>query len=103
VSGAAVGEALAERLEHLIDDRLARADSGGTPWQQFALCRGRDPDLWFPTEPGDSPAAVNICSACPVRSDCLCWAIEHNERHGIWGGVSARRRQRMRAGTIASA
>jgi hypothetical protein len=41
---------------------------------------------------------VAICALCPVRLACLDWAIEHNERNGIWGGVSARSRQRMRAG-----
>jgi WhiB family transcriptional regulator, redox-sensing transcriptional regulator len=66
------------------------------PWRQFALCRGRDPDLWFPVE-SDGAEAVAICLVCPVRHDCLDWAMEHNERNGIWGGVSARKRQRMRA------
>lgn len=28
--------------------------------------------------------------SCPARFECLDWAMHHNERGGIWGGVSAR-------------
>jgi hypothetical protein len=67
-----------------------------TPWRELALCVGHDPELWFPVKSDGGGNAVRICSACPVRLDCLSWAIGHNERDGIWGGVSARKRQRMR-------
>jgi WhiB family redox-sensing transcriptional regulator len=70
---------------------------GATPWRQFAMCLGHEPDLWFPIDSDGGARAVSICSVCPVRLDCLAWAIEHNERNGIWGGVSARKRQRIRA------
>ena len=67
------------------------------PWRQFALCLGHEPDLWFPTDSDGGARALSICAACPVRPDCLAWALEHNEKEGIWGGVSPRKRQRMRA------
>jgi WhiB family redox-sensing transcriptional regulator len=73
-----------------------------TPWRQFALCLGHDSDLWFPVERDGGAVAVAICSACPVRLDCLGWAIEHDERQGIWGGISARRRDQMRADSRAA-
>ena len=66
-----------------------------TSWRTLALCLGHDPDLWFPQESDGGANAIRICSACPVRLDCLEWAIEHNERNGIWGGLSARKRQRL--------
>jgi hypothetical protein len=72
-------------------------DPSKTPWRELALCLGHDPDLWFPQESDGGANAVRICSACPVRLDCLGWAIAHNERNGIWGGMSARKRQTMRA------
>lgn len=65
-------------------------------WRRAALCLGQDPGIWYPIDAG-GVEAVAICAACPVRLDCLGWALEHNERDGIWGGVSARRRQRIRA------
>lgn len=77
---------------------VARAtETTATPWRQFALCLNYEPDLWYSEEAGDGVKAVRICAACPVRSDCLGWAIAHNETNGIWGGVSARGRGRMRA------
>jgi hypothetical protein len=68
-----------------------------TPWRQFALCLNYEPDLWYSEEAGDGVKAVRICAECPVRSDCLGWALAHNETHGIWGGVSGRGRMRIRA------
>jgi WhiB family transcriptional regulator, redox-sensing transcriptional regulator len=65
-------------------------------WRQLARCLGQDPELWYPDRSAGVDA-VAICCECPVRIDCLNWAIEHHERDGIWGGVSARRRARMRA------
>ncbi len=77
--------------EHL--ERPAKA------WRQFALCLRANPDLWFPVEQDGGTEAVTICWACPVRIDCLGWAIEHNEREGIWGGLSAKSRVRLRQAT----
>jgi WhiB family transcriptional regulator, redox-sensing transcriptional regulator len=76
----------------------ARAsETTATPWRQFALCLNYQPDLWYSEEAADGVKAVRICAACPVRTDCLGWAIAHNETIGIWGGVSARGRRRIRA------
>jgi WhiB family transcriptional regulator, redox-sensing transcriptional regulator len=72
-------------------------DTDSTLWRQFAHCLDHDPDLWYPLEANAGAEAVRICSTCPVRLDCLAWALEHNEREGIWGGMSARRRQRLRS------
>jgi len=72
-------------------------DTSSAPWYRYARCRGHEPDLWFPIAPDIGARAVRICSVCPVRLDCLAWAVENNERIGIWGGVSARKRQRIRA------
>jgi WhiB family redox-sensing transcriptional regulator len=74
------------------------AGSSGTSsdWRRKALCLGHDPQMWYPVDSGGVEAA-QICTECPVRLDCLAWALEHNESDGIWGGVSARRRRQMRA------
>jgi WhiB family redox-sensing transcriptional regulator len=73
------------------------SETTATPWREFALCLNYEPDLWYSEEAGDGVKAVRICAECPVRSDCLGWAIARNENDGIWGGVSARGRMRMRA------
>lgn len=65
-------------------------------WMVDAACVGVDPDLFFP-EPGASvQEAKAVCAGCPVREECLDYAMSHHENWGIWGGVTARERARMR-------
>lgn len=63
------------------------------PWAADAACAGSDTRRWFP-DLYQSPTAevVAICRACPVRVPCLVWALRNNERHGVWGGYTARQR-----------
>lgn len=62
-------------------------------WRAQALCAQTDPEAFFP-EKGESPrAAKKVCQACPVRLQCLQFAVDHNQRFGIWGGLSARERR----------
>jgi len=103
MSGDVIGDAVSSwRDRNLFNDRPDHLGRLFTPRRQFALCLGHAPDLWFPVESDGGADAVAICSACPVRIDCLGWAIDHNEREGIWGGVSARRRKRMRGAALAA-
>ncbi|MFD0539410.1 WhiB family transcriptional regulator [Actinomadura luteofluorescens] len=50
-------------------------------WTDHAICRGADPDLFFPIGyaapvlQAQEDAAKEICSNCPVRADCLAWAL----------------------------
>ncbi len=64
-------------------------------WSNEALCAQVDPDLWFPDKGGSTREAKAICATCPVATDCLEYAIEHNEHFGIWGGVSERDRRHL--------
>lgn len=69
-------------------------------WQDHAACRDMDPALFFPgtgTAGGTiiPPAAVAACAACPVRAECLEFALSNHIRHGFWGGASERQRRRM--------
>ena len=67
-----------------------------TPWAAQAACRGiAEPDLFFPERGGnEGRAAKAVCGGCPVRDECLGYAIRWRIDHGIWGGLSARERQR---------
>lgn len=61
-------------------------------WRQGALCAQVDPELFFP-EPGfPAEPARRVCRGCEVRQECLDFALENLERHGVWGGLSPTQR-----------
>ena len=74
----------------------AAASRRGSPqWMSDALCaRSTHPEWWFPTD-GQAPTAlaIEVCSRCPVRTECLDYAILNQIDAGIWGGQSARGRR----------
>ena len=79
------------------------ADIFGLPeesgWQERALCSQTDPEAFFPEKGGSTREAKRICTGCEVRSECLEYALEHDERFGIWGGLSERERRRLKRRT----
>ena len=76
---------------------FGRPDDGQEPdWQERALCAQTDPEAFFPEKGGSTREAKRICSGCEVRAECLEYALAHDERFGIWGGLSERERRRLR-------
>lgn len=65
-------------------------------WTAAANCRGVDPDRFFPARGESHEPAAAICAACVVQDDCLQYALDTRQKHGVWGGVSERARRRMR-------
>jgi WhiB family transcriptional regulator, redox-sensing transcriptional regulator len=65
-------------------------------WQDAALCAQVDGDLFFPEKGGSTRQAKQVCRSCEVRNPCLRFALEHDERFGIYGGMSERERRRLR-------
>ena len=65
-------------------------------WQERALCAQTDPEAFFPEKGGSTREAKRICSGCEVRAECLTYALAHDERFGIWGGLSERERRRVK-------
>lgn len=82
------------------DDNAAFAELLGEPdeqeWQELALCAQTDPEAFFPEKGGSTREAKRICAGCEVRSECLEYALAHDERFGIWGGLSERERRRLK-------
>lgn len=64
-------------------------------WQKEGLCRGIEPEVFFPVAEEDAWRAKEICNACPVKEPCLVASLENRERYGVWGGVSEKERQDM--------
>ncbi len=67
----------------------------GLAWQSRGLCRGLPPDIFFPDDRGSSDIAKRICAGCPVRAECLEYALAIREPFGVWGGASERDRRRI--------
>lgn len=83
----------------LRDDRVTtgRSSGGSSPviplrprWQDKAACKGSEDPVFFP----ESESAViaqeayeQFCRMCPVRVECLAWALKRKER-GIWAGTA---------------
>ena len=65
-------------------------------WRDFANCAEADPEQWFPEKGQNTTAAKKICARCPVTGQCLEYALEHDERFGVWGGLSERERRRLK-------
>ena len=72
------------------------ADDDELQWQDQAACLGMDPDLFFPERGASTREAKSICNSCPVKVDCLEFALRNGEKFGIWGGMSERERRRIR-------
>lgn len=71
-------------------------DSAQLSWQEDALCAQTDPEAFFPEKGGSTRDAKRICVSCEVRAQCLEYALENDERFGIWGGLSERERRKLR-------
>jgi WhiB family redox-sensing transcriptional regulator len=69
-------------------------------WQERALCAQTDPEAFFPEKGGSTRDAKRICADCEVKAECLEYALENDERFGIWGGLSERERRRLRRAAV---
>lgn len=61
-------------------------------WMADAACAGADVELWFPPRGRNATEAKRICASCPVRLQCLDYALAHHETVGIWGGMDRKQR-----------
>ena len=89
---------MTDALVTLVHDAFGiGAEEAGEPaWQDRALCAQTDPEAFFPEKGGSTREAKRVCRSCEVRAECLEYALEHDERFGIWGGLSERERRRLK-------
>jgi WhiB family transcriptional regulator, redox-sensing transcriptional regulator len=72
-------------------------------WRDEAACRGHNTSLFFPRDPHDDyeegepkrretrrmyRQAIRICNSCPVKQECLDYALDFPEIYGMWGGLT---------------
>ncbi len=75
-------------------------DTGFFAWQAEALCAQTDPEAFFPEKGGSTREAKRVCQNCTVRAECLEYALAHDERFGIWGGLSERERRKLKRAAV---
>lgn len=78
---------------------LTAVGIGMPDWIEDGLCAQADPEAYYPDKGGSTQEAKAICRTCPVRNECLQWALDNDERFGVWGGLSERERRKIKAGT----
>lgn len=66
------------------------------PWQEFALCRQLDADLWHAEDSAGVAQARRLCLLqCPVVAECLFMALSNREELGVWGGTTPAWRRKV--------
>ncbi|MEU1736499.1 WhiB family transcriptional regulator [Streptosporangium sp. NPDC020145] len=73
-------------------------------WRDRADCQSVDPEIFFPstdTRGGEGAetrayaAARQVCARCPVWPECRAYALDRDERYGMWGGLTPGQRRRL--------
>ncbi len=65
-------------------------------WMAKAAYKGEPVGTFFPERGGSLERARELRAACPVRPECLSYALEEPDLQGVWGGTSQRGRRGMR-------
>ena len=64
-------------------------------WMARGRCRDESPSLFFPSDGVGVEVARRVCQDCPVKVECLEYALTNGIDHGVWGGASERERRRI--------
>lgn len=79
--------------------KYLRADHS---WMVRGSCRGEDSELFFPADHERQPEreireekARAVCAVCPVKDECLDYAVKTSQV-GFWGGADDEQRKGLR-------
>lgn len=72
-------------------------------WRHHAACAHHHTNTFYPQVKGGRgntvaaayTPAIAICRRCPVTHECLHYALDHNDEHGVWGGTTPQDRQAL--------
>ena len=64
-------------------------------WMAQGNCVDRPPSFFFPSDGVGVEVAKRVCATCPVKQECLEYALRNRIDHGVWGGTSERERRRI--------
>jgi WhiB family redox-sensing transcriptional regulator len=102
---ATVGDALVKRFTSARPDAVTPFSESEfckpMDWRDRSACLDEDPELFFPI--GNTGPAIlqieeakQVCRRCDVREQCLAWALEAGQDHGVWGGMSEDERRALK-------
>jgi WhiB family transcriptional regulator, redox-sensing transcriptional regulator len=70
-------------------------------WHQEAACRGRGPNAFVRGPRSDYGSMRELCESCPVRLECLEFALSDESLTGLWGGTTDMERRLIRRRRVA--
>ena len=73
---------------------------GYEAWLEGGACRPFPTAWWFSTDPGETAAANAICADCPVRAECLEFAVSRPALLGVWAATKPAERAAIRNGAM---
>jgi WhiB family redox-sensing transcriptional regulator len=79
-----------------VRDALGFRPGAALSWIAGAVCAQTDPEVFHPDKGLSARDARQVCVGCPVRVECLAYAMDNDERFGVWGGLSERQRRELR-------
>jgi WhiB family redox-sensing transcriptional regulator len=89
------------RRSHPHSDTATQKEYAAMDWRHRSACLDEDPELFFPI--GNTGPAIlqieeakQVCRRCDVREQCLAWALEAGQDHGVWGGMSEDERRALK-------
>ncbi len=62
-------------------------------WESHAACADLDSSIFFPVRGASNRKGKQVCGTCPVRTECLAFALESRQKYGIWGGLTGEERR----------
>lgn len=75
--------------------------TGALNWHDQGRCK-TNPEVFYAPDAKDmaefhrrNKEAKKICAWCPVRAQCLKYALDAEEEHGVWGGTTPAERKRI--------
>jgi WhiB family redox-sensing transcriptional regulator len=70
-------------------------------WILQAACRGQGPEEFVRGPKSDYMTTRDLCETCPVRRECLEYALADNSLIGLWGGTTDTERRMIRRSRVA--
>ncbi len=80
---------------------MSESERNLTSWRRQAACRDMDTDVFFPLSDEEAGPAKAVCATCPVRAECLEFALATNQEAGVWGATSEEERRKLRKAWLA--